>query len=210
MIARESRLGGLMRVIDMITTGMAWIAGILVLLLMVAIVYSVATRYLLNLPQPAVLEMSGYMLLYVTFLGAPWLLHNDGHVRIDLLTNSLGPRSRRWFDAWTSLAGVFVSSLLLWKGTEVTLDYYQRAIIVMNILDTPQYLLLIAIPLGSFFLVIEFLRHFAAAVRPGSLDTTDGALETAAADSTGPSSEARSSDDHFGAPHGGDRHTSGA
>ncbi|MHB9150006.1 MAG: TRAP transporter small permease [Thermoleophilia bacterium] len=149
----------LTRVIDLITTGMAWLAGILVLLLMVAIVYSVATRYLFNQPQPAVLEMSGYVLLYITFLGAPWLLHNEGHVRIDLLTNSLGPRSTRWFEVVTALAGAVVSSLLLWKGAEVTLDYYQREIRVMNILDTPQYLLLCAIPIGSFFLVIEFLRH---------------------------------------------------
>jgi hypothetical protein len=50
-----------------------------------------------------------------------------------------------------------VGFILTWKGAAVTFDFYQRGVTMMGILSTPQCLLLAIIPIGGFFLLIEFL-----------------------------------------------------
>ena len=50
-----------------------------------------------------VIEVSEYALLFITFLGAPYLLQLNRHVVMDLLTNGLsGRRKRLAFRLWRS------------------------------------------------------------------------------------------------------------
>ena len=50
-------------------------------------------RYFLNRPLVWVLELTEYALLWVTFLGAAWLLRQGGHVQVDVIVDFM---SRRW------------------------------------------------------------------------------------------------------------------
>jgi TRAP-type C4-dicarboxylate transport system permease small subunit len=147
------------KALDWVEDILAWIAGICIVAMMLAISYSVIARFVFNAPQPAVIELSGYLLLYTTFLGVPWLLRNDGHVKVDLLISKLGPRARRVFDTVTSVFGLVVALVLLWRGVLVTIDFYARGMKVFNILATPQYILLAVIPVGSLLLAFEFGRR---------------------------------------------------
>jgi TRAP-type C4-dicarboxylate transport system permease small subunit len=149
----------LSQALDWVEDILAWIAGICIVLMMLAISYSVIARFVFSSPQPAVIELSGYLLLYTTFLGAPWLLRNDGHVKVDLLIAKLGPRGRRVFDVCTSVLGMVVGFVLLWRGAIVTLDFYSRGIKVFNILATPRYVLMAVIPVGGLLLLLEFGRR---------------------------------------------------
>ncbi len=136
---------------------MAWIAGIMTMVMMLAIVYSVVTRFFFNKPQPAIIELSGYMLLYITFLGAPWLLRRDGHVRVDLLLDFLKPPARARLLGVTAVLGTIVSLIIFWWGLVITIDLARRNVLVTNILETPQWLLMLIIPVGGFFLTVEFI-----------------------------------------------------
>ena len=136
---------------------MAWIAGVLTVLMMLAIVYSVFMRFFFNQPQPAIIELSGYMLLYITFLGAPWLLRQDGHVRVDIMIDYLKPQARATILGVTSIIGTLVSLVIVIWGTVITADLFKRDVTVTNILETPQWLLMVIIPIGGLFLTVEFI-----------------------------------------------------
>lgn len=148
---------GVVRTYNVILEMMAWIAGLMAVIMMLAIVYSVITRFFFNKPQPAVIELSGYMLLYTAFLGAPWLLRQDGHVRVDLLVDALKPRARAVLLGVTSIIGTLVSLVVLVWGSMITVDMFRRGVTVTNILETPQWILMAVIPIGGFFLTIEFI-----------------------------------------------------
>jgi TRAP-type C4-dicarboxylate transport system permease small subunit len=87
-------------------------------------------------------------------------------VEVDLLTGRLKPRLRAALKALTSFGGAIVGFVLAWKGSLVTVDYFQRDVIAIGILNTPQFLLMGIIPIGGFLLLVEFLLQ---AWRQGSL-----------------------------------------
>ena len=142
---------------DRLNTAMAWIAALMVIFMMFAISYAVAARYLWGQSVPWVIEVSSYLMLYITFLGTAWLLRQNGHVEVDLVLSNLKPRTAAGFRAVTSIAGALVSLVLAWQGAVVAIDYFQRDVTVMGILNTPQWLLLGVIPLGGFLLFIVFI-----------------------------------------------------
>jgi TRAP-type C4-dicarboxylate transport system permease small subunit len=47
--------------------------------------------------------------------------------------------------------------VLAWKGSLVTVDYFQRDVTAIGILNTPQFLLMGIIPIGGILLLVEFL-----------------------------------------------------
>jgi C4-dicarboxylate transporter DctQ subunit len=144
-------------VLRLINRAMAWIAAALIIFMMLAISYSVIVRYVWDQPVAWVVEISSYLMLYITFLGSAWLLQQDGHVEVDLFVGSLPPRAKAVFKGITSFGGAIVGLILAWKGTAVTIDYFQRKVIVIGILDTPQFLLMAIIPLGGALLFVGFL-----------------------------------------------------
>lgn len=152
--AKRSRLDASLGVVN---TLLAVVAAVTIIFMMFAICYSVISRFLWNKPVPWVVEVSSYMMLYITFLGMAWLQRQEGHVRIDLFLSRMSPRAIAGLDFFTSLGGAAVGVILAWKGTSVTVDYFQRDVTVIGILNTPQYLLMGIIPIGGALLFLEFL-----------------------------------------------------
>ena len=143
--------------LDRINSVMAWIAALAIIFMMFAISYAVMMRYVWNKPVPWIVEISSYLMLYITFLGTAWLQRKGGHVEVDLFTGRLKPRVRAAFKTITSLGGAVVGFILAWKGSLVTVDYFQRDVTAIGILNTPQFLLMGIIPIGGFLLLVEFL-----------------------------------------------------
>jgi TRAP-type C4-dicarboxylate transport system permease small subunit len=143
--------------LDRLHIALAWLAAAAILFMMLAISYAVMMRYAWNKPVPWIVEISSYLMLYITFLGTAWLQRKGGHVEVDLLTGRFKPRIRAAFRTVTSLAGAVVGFVLAWKGSLVTVDYFQRDVTAIGILNTPQFLLMGIIPIGGFLLLVEFI-----------------------------------------------------
>lgn len=141
--------------LDFVNRILAVTAAIMIIFMMLAICYSVLIRFLWNESVPWIVEISSYLMLYITFLCVAWLQRRNGHVRIDLFTSKIGPRTRAALDVFTSLGAAVIGFILAWKGTLVTLDYFRRDVTVIGILDIPQYLLLAIIPIGGMMLLLE-------------------------------------------------------
>jgi TRAP-type C4-dicarboxylate transport system permease small subunit len=77
------------RVFDGLLDGFAALAAGLLGLMFVAIVYDVVTRNLGVMTVTWVVAITEYGLLYVTALGAPWLLRERGHVSMEALRSAL-------------------------------------------------------------------------------------------------------------------------
>ena len=149
----------IVRWIDGIINGMAVIAGLLLMFMMFSICYEVVLRYFLFSPLTWVTEISEYILLYATFLGAPWVLKKDAHVKVDIVIARLGFKARKIVNLVTSLISIAVCLVLVWFGTQMSVDLFQRGIPVIKSLSVPKFLLVGIIPLGGVFLAIQFIRR---------------------------------------------------
>lgn len=148
------------RFMDVVLITLAVLSGALLLFITFSISYTILARFLgISGPVWAV-QFTEYALLWMTLLGAAWVLKKHKHVSVDLLTSRLSPRVRAYFDLAHSVMGVAVCGLLCWYGTIVTWGQWQRGVMDIQVVDMPKYLILIIIPCGFFFLIAQFLRQF--------------------------------------------------
>ena len=85
----------ILRKIDKITDLIGGhLQGWLVFLLMLMVLVEVLTRYILQSPLSIADEMGGYLLVTITFLGLGYTWKENGHVRVELVTNLLPEKIR--------------------------------------------------------------------------------------------------------------------
>lgn len=145
--------------LDKALDGMAFLAGCILIFIMLSVCSDVILRTFFKAPQIWVTEVIEVMLLYITFMGTAWLLREEGHVQVDIIISRLSPRTVSILAVLSSLIGIFVSFVLTTFGTSITLDYYHRGVYTPSAMEIPVYLILIIIPVGSLFLLIQFIRR---------------------------------------------------
>lgn len=141
------------RVLEGLSTLFAAILGIIVAL----ICLDVLVRNLGWGSLPWLIELTEYLLYGGTFLAAPWLLRQGGHVRIDIVLASLPRRMAIRLEQVVDVCGVCITLVLLYYGTAAVFDAYRGAMVQYKTWHVPEWLLLLPIPIGCGLLAGEFL-----------------------------------------------------
>jgi TRAP-type C4-dicarboxylate transport system permease small subunit len=125
---------------------------------MLVVCADVFLRYFFNRPMFWVLESTQFALVFITFLGAAWVLKNDGHVRMDIVINRFSQRTQDRINIVTSILCAVACLVVTWYGVKVWWDYFQINYLYAGSLVIPAYYLEAVIPIGGFLLFIQFLR----------------------------------------------------
>jgi TRAP-type C4-dicarboxylate transport system permease small subunit len=99
-----------------------------------------------------------YAVLYMTMLGAPWLVRRRGHVHIELLTAALPETPRRILSRLVALACVIVCGWLAWRGVLLVQTNIARMDYDVRAYFFPRWMLTIAFPVGFGLMAVEFAR----------------------------------------------------
>ncbi|EDQ32845.1 TRAP-type C4-dicarboxylate transport system, small permease component [Hoeflea phototrophica DFL-43] len=137
---------------------MAFISGAMLVWLMVSVVVSVFMRNLGIQPFAWLFTSSEYALLYMTMLGAPWLVRVKGHVHIELVTAGLRPAARRIISRLVAALCVLVCLVLAWKGVELVHTNLARNDYDVRAYYFPRWLLTISFPVCFGLMAVEFSR----------------------------------------------------
>jgi C4-dicarboxylate transporter DctQ subunit len=148
------------RVLDKISQMLGVIPAILLLFMVFSTSFNIFARYLGFGGLMWGVQFTEYSLLWMTLLGATWLLKRNKHVTVDLITSILNERATVYFNFAHSIMGFAVCVVFFWYGAVVTWGQYQRGIVDIQVVDMPKYLVLLVIPIGFFFLSLEFMRKF--------------------------------------------------
>ena len=135
-----------------------WGSSLLVFI-MLLISADVVMRYFLRNPIRGAIEISTYAMVYMTFLGAAWLLKREGHVKMDVVLNQLNPRAQAVVNISTSILGIVIWLVVTWYSGQATWRYFQTAYFMPTVLESPKWPLFVIIPVGSFLLSIQLLRR---------------------------------------------------
>ena len=137
---------------------MAGVSGLTLVWIMVSVIASVLMRNFGLQPFAWLFTSAEYGLLYMTMLGAPWLVREKGHVHIELLTSALSQGPRQLLSRAVALACVVVCAILAWKGIELVLTNLERGDFDTRAYYYPRWLLSIAFPLSFGLMAVEFSR----------------------------------------------------
>lgn len=141
------------------------------------ITYEVVARYVFNAPTIWVEELSRFIQIWATYLGAAYVLRHRHLIAIDLVTGRLGPRGRLASEAVGLLfiAGFCVISIIYGVGIVVESVRLGRATATM--LSVPQWTTESAIPLGMGLLLLQCVAELVrlmAGRRAGQVGGAEG------------------------------------
>jgi len=148
------------KVIDFCMKILSMIAAVALGFLLLGICYSTLSRVAFNKPLTNLVEYSTYSLMYVTFFGAPEILKKKGHINLDIITTMISDRANSVLSMIVNIVGALISAVITYYGGLVAIDNFINNIKIMDSMGTPQYLLTATIPIGMFFMTIQFIRNF--------------------------------------------------
>jgi len=149
---------GFWKSFDKLSDVMAALAGILLVLISVAMCYTIFMRFVFRQTTIWITPMSEYALLWIVFLGTTWLLREGGHITTDVIYIHLNEKAKRYLDFIMSVVGGLACALLLYLGIVHLCDCVLHGVTDVRALTVPKSAVFIVIPIGSLFLTIQFFR----------------------------------------------------
>ena len=101
-----------------------------------------------------------YTLYFGVFIGAPWVLNQGAHVRVDVVTSVLSVESSRKLERTMDIAGALLCALLCFYGSRVTIWEFQDGTLPDKDLRIPTGYMMVIFSASFFLLAIEFLLRF--------------------------------------------------
>lgn len=147
------------RIFDRVLDIAGLLASLILVAMMLATVVKVFMRAVYNHGILGIDQVSGIMMVYMTFLGAAWVLRRDGHVTVDILTGALPAGPRMAVNVIGSLIGAAACLVIAYFSSQAVATSLARGVMVAAELEIPRAINLAVIPLGAFLLGIEFIRR---------------------------------------------------
>lgn len=149
------------KVLNSIDRILRYFCGFLVIFIVISISLNVIMRYFFNMPISWSLEVSEYIMIYITFLLIAWTLNNDGHIRIDIFTSKMKPEIQAGVNVIVYLLSAVVFFILFWFSMQATIDLYVRNVVAMKSIQVPRFIIMLPISIGCLlFLLRSLVRVF--------------------------------------------------
>ena len=140
---------------------LAGLACVMVFVMVIVICLDVLLRNVALIPTMRGLDWSNdlteAMLYLITMCAAPWILRQGQHIRVDIILRAI-PRRTAWYCEWFADAvGLFCCLTMVWYGAKMTIASYTSGAMTVKTMVTPEWWLLIPLPIAFALLSIEML-----------------------------------------------------
>lgn len=136
--------------------GLGLLACLLIAVMVVVISADVVVRNLGWGNLPWATEVAEYTLYLATFLAAPWLLRQGGHVRMDVVLKAL-PHKVAWgLELFTDTIAIVTCASLMVASVKATVASAEQQSLVFKILVFPEWWLLAPAAVMFGVLAVEF------------------------------------------------------
>ena len=149
------------RVYGKLLEALAVLACVMVFAMVMMICTDVLLRNVAIIPTMRGLDWSNditeAMLYLITMCAAPWILHQGQHIRVDIVLRVL-PKQTAWYCEWfADGVGLFCCLAMVWYGAKMTYASYSSGAMTVKTMVTPEWWLLIPLPIAFALLSIEML-----------------------------------------------------
>ena len=101
------------------------ITGLGVLAITLLVSYDVLMRYFLDEPQLFVDDLTSFLLVAVIFLGTGPVFYKGGHIRVDLVTSRLKPKTQSRLRVVTLSIGIALLGVVIYETMVSTVAAFQ-------------------------------------------------------------------------------------
>ncbi len=115
---------GWARFVGAVSTGSGWI-GIIAMWLLAALIFTeIVARTFFEQSFVFTLEVSTWLMVTLVLMGAAWTLREEGHIRINLISQRLSLRNQSWLTMWLAIIGIVVSGYVAFYAFDQMTGYY--------------------------------------------------------------------------------------
>ncbi len=124
----------------------------------------VIATFIFGRPVPLVRELSEVLLAVVIFMSLAVAAREERHVKVDLFLQYFGPRFRRWLRVGALAISAVVVALLAFQSAELATASFIEDERAMASIRFPVWPAKIAVAVGLFVTVLEYLRLLCRAI----------------------------------------------
>jgi TRAP-type C4-dicarboxylate transport system permease small subunit len=151
----------------------AFAAGIGVLTMMVLVTVDVVGRKWFNTPLIFATEVTGYLMVFVTFLAVSYALAEGSHIRIEFIIELVNPRGRTILMLIATILGIIYTSVLLYSTSQVAWESYELKYFSEASTRLPLFPFQIVMPIGCllllFQLIVEMVKNLQLLLVPTTI-----------------------------------------
>lgn len=147
------------KVLDKINLGLSYLSGLVVLFIIGSVTFDIVARYALHMPSDWVDEVSSYLLVLLAFFPAAYILKAESHVIVDLGLRAVSPNKRNLLNFISSILGLSYCGFLLFLSGYRAWETLVTGARINSVLAPPAFPILVLIPVGTFFLCVQFIRR---------------------------------------------------
>jgi C4-dicarboxylate transporter DctQ subunit len=136
------------------------LAGLLLL-----VSHEVFVRYVLDRPTIFSVEISEYLLVFISFMSIGWVLREDRHVRMLALVHILPKKVQLFLDIMTSVLAIIFCGVLTSKGGQTAVMAYIGDYHSSSLVNFPLWIAYSFIPLGALVLGLQFIVRIGERVK---------------------------------------------
>jgi C4-dicarboxylate transporter DctQ subunit len=134
-----------------------WSSGSLLVIGLGLILYGVFMRYVVNLPQAWVEEVSKYLVVWGVLMGGSLALRNKHHITVDLLYLKFNGLMQKVVNIFANLVGVLFTVIYGSYGVQLVLKKVQTGQVSLDV-GIPLWIVYLILPISAVMLGLRFLE----------------------------------------------------
>ncbi|MET1413469.1 TRAP transporter small permease [Roseibium sp. HPY-6] len=151
-----------LRAVAALSTLAGWCASAMIVAAVAITCQMIFVRFVLNGSTVWQTEAVIYLVIAATLIGLPYVQRLRGHVNVDLIPLSLGPRARFALAMLTSLLSIVIVSIMLWYGFEYWHFAWDRGWRSDTVWGVRLWIPYLSIPIGFGLLLLQLIADLVA------------------------------------------------
>ena len=139
--------------------------GFTIFAMTMLITVDVLGRYLFGRPTMVAVEISGYMLVAMIFLGLAYTEKRDRHITITVITDRIPVKRRRAITIVNIFAAAILAAWLTWFTLQPVIQDFELGTVSLTGTRTPIWVPGLLIPVGFGLLSIQLLTRLLKTLR---------------------------------------------
>jgi TRAP-type C4-dicarboxylate transport system permease small subunit len=133
------------------------VSGIAIVCAALILTYEVMARYLWNAPTIWEIEASVYLLMFSCFMGAAFVLKNNAHIRIELVTSKLSRNSQLLLYIITSILSLLFCVCMAYRAWPMWWEAYSAGWLSESLWGPPLWIPYLFLPVGFTLISAQYI-----------------------------------------------------
>jgi len=136
-----------------------WILILSFMFLVVLVFAQVFFRYVISQSLGWSEELSRYILIWIVWISACYIMRSGKHIRIEMIKNRFSESNQKWIDALVLLLWSVFAAFLGVEGTKLVLEVQVTGQVSPSI-GIPMWMVYMALPIGGVLMIIRIIQQF--------------------------------------------------